>query len=231
MPTGEAVRRMFDSIAPRYDFLNHFLSAGIDRRWRRAAVRTSEMHEGARVLDICCGTGDLSFEYAKSGGIVVGSDFAGAMVSRANTKNSSKPEDARANFIIADSLTLPFPDNSFDIVCVGFGIRNVENLDRGLREMERVTNNGGRSVILEFTTPPAKWMRGAFGFYFHRILPRIGNALAGTKTDAYTYLPNSVDAFPDAPALAKRMELAGFINVRYSYLSGGIAAIHVGRKK
>lgn len=230
MPNGEAVRRMFDAIAPRYDFLNHLLSAGIDRSWRRVAVKMSQIGAGSRVLDVCCGTGDLAIAYARAGATVTGTDFVQAMVARAGKKGAQVRGARRPEFFVADTLNLPFPDKSFDVVSVGFGIRNVEDLDRGLREMFRVADRGGRAVILEFTTPPARIVRGAFGFYFHRILPKIGNALSGARNDAYTYLPNSVDTFPDAPSLARRMEAAGFVNVHFRYLSGGIAAVHVGER-
>jgi demethylmenaquinone methyltransferase/2-methoxy-6-polyprenyl-1,4-benzoquinol methylase len=230
MPKGADVRRMFDAISPRYDFLNHLLSAGVDRRWRRAAVRRAGIQPGMRVLDICCGTGDLALAFSKAGARVVGSDFVESMVRRARTKGAPSQGLPGPDFMVADSLQLPFAVDTFDRVSVGFGIRNVEDLDAGLREMARVLKRGGRAVILEFTTPPARWMRGAFGFYFHRVLPRIGNTLAGVRTDAYSYLPGSVEAFPDAPSLAERMARAGFERVEYSYLSMGIAAIHVGHK-
>lgn len=231
MPTAEAVRRMFDAIAPRYDFLNHLLSAGIDRAWRRVAVRMSQIGAGGRVLDVCCGTGDLSLAFAKAGANVVGTDFVYSMVTRAKLKGAKAKNIGSTQFCIADTLNLPFPDRSFDAVSVAFGIRNVENLDAGLREMWRVARPGGRAVILEFTTPPAKIVRGAFGFYFHRILPKIGNTLSGARNDAYTYLPNSVDDFPNAPSLAKRMEGAGFINIQFRYLSAGVAAVHIGERR
>lgn len=218
---------MFDAIAPRYDFLNHLLSAGVDRRWRRLAVRRANVNHSTHVLDVCCGTGDLSLAFANAGARVVASDFVASMVARGEAKRRNR-KTGSLSFLLADTLELPFADATFDVVSVAFGIRNVEDLDRGLREMRRVLKPGGRLVILEFTTPPARWMRGAFGVYFHKILPRIGNTLSGVATDAYSYLPDSVSGFPDAPSLAKRMASAGFEQIDYQYLSAGIAAIHCG---
>jgi demethylmenaquinone methyltransferase/2-methoxy-6-polyprenyl-1,4-benzoquinol methylase len=228
MPDRDAVRSMFSAIAPRYDFLNHLLSAGIDRAWRRRAVEAAGNVRGALVLDVCCGTGDLALEFANAGARVVGSDFAAPMLAIANKKVARA--GARIAFLAGDALSLPFRDETFDVVSVAFGIRNVENLAAGLAELRRVLRNGGKAIILEFTTPPNRAVRGAFGFYFHRVLPRIGNALAGVRTDAYQYLPDSVAAFPDAPHLARALEESGFARVEFRYTTGGIAAIHAGTR-
>lgn len=230
MPAAQAVRRMFGAIAPRYDLLNRLLSAGVDRRWRRRAVALAEVAPGERALDVCSGTGDLALELARAGAEVVGADFVAPMIARAERKRGAAPSGGLARFLLADALELPFRDGAFDVVSVGFGIRNVESLDGGLREMARVLRPGGRAVVLEFTTPPNRIFRRAFGFYFHRCLPRLGNALAGVETDAYSYLPESVEAFPDAPALAARLTAAGLVRVRFHYLSAGIAAVHVGER-
>jgi len=229
MPDRHAVREMFEAIAPRYDFLNHLLSAGIDRRWRRKAVAIAQAGAQTRALDVCCGTGDSSLELARAGARVVACDFAPSMIALARRKPAGEG-GANPNYLVADAMALPFADSVFDVVSVGFGIRNVEDLDAGVAEMARVTRPGGKVVILEFSTPPGAFVRSAFGFYFHRVLPRIGNALAGVRTDAYQYLPDSVRAFPAAPELARRMERAGLRGVRFCYLSGGIAAIHAGER-
>ncbi len=231
MPSSDAVQRMFGAIAPRYDLLNRLLSAGVDRRWRRAAVAWSGSGAGSRVLDVCCGTGDLAFEFSRTGARVVGTDFVPGMVRRADAKRARRPEGASARFLLADTLRLPFDDGRFDVASVGFGIRNVEDLDAGLREMARVVRRGGVVVVLEFTTPPNRAFRGMFDLYFHRVLPRVGNALAGVPTDAYGYLPSSVRAFPDATELARRMESAGLADVEHRLLTCGIAAIHRGVRR
>lgn len=230
-----AVRRMFADIAPTYDFLNHLLSINLDRSWRRRAVRLADLSAGDRVLDVCTGTGDLAFEAARTirpaaGGRVIGTDFCPEMVHLATHKQAGR----EVRFGVADTLRLPFPDSSFDVVTVGFGIRNVAGLVPGLAEMRRVLSPGGRALVLELTTPRSTLLRHAFGLYFSRVLPRIGRWLCAAKhpdqDDAYRYLPNSVGAFPRPEGLVEKMELAGFVNVRYWLLTLGVAAIHVGEK-
>ena len=219
---------MFTAIAPRYDFLNHVLSLNIDRRWRRRAVARLawEARPGGTYLDVCAGTMDLAAELARQAGFcgsVVGADFVVPMLTRGRTKA------ARAVPVAADALTLPFPDASFDGAMVGFGLRNLADLDAGLREAARVLKPGARFVVLEFTTPRLAPLRAVYLFYFRRVLPVVGRVVS-KHTDAYTYLPESVLAFPDPDAFAARFAAAGFRDVRYDVLTGGICALHHGAR-
>lgn len=222
------VRAMFTAIAPRYDFLNHLLSLNVDKRWRRQAVARLnwERKPEGRYLDLCAGTLDLAATLGAQEGFtgeVIGADFVLPMLSLGRGKS------ARVRPVNADALELPFPDSSFDGATVGFGIRNVADLDAGLVEAARVLAPGARFVILEFTTPPTQPMRGAYFFYFRRILPLIGR-LVSRHSDAYDYLPESVLSFPEPEALAARMREHGFREVGYTLLFGGICAIHAGTK-
>jgi len=229
--TGQAVRRMFDSVAHRYDFLNHFLSAGRDIAWRRAAagaLREIVARPGSVALDVCCGTGDLAFQLARlSGGAVLGADFSRPMVRRA-AKKSRKLKRPPA-FMEADAAKLPFPDNSLDAVTIGFGFRNLANYARGLQEMRRVLKRGGTLAILEFSRIHAPVIGPVFRFYFRRLLPRIGTLISGVP-GPYRYLPDSVKRFPDQESLLGLMRQAGFKNVRYKNFFIGAAALHLGEK-
>ncbi len=220
------VRDMFTDIAPRYDFLNHLLSLNIDRLWRRAAVDRLgwEANPTGTYLDLCAGTLDLAAELARRPefhGVVLGADFVVPMLARGRSKAG------RAVAVAADALTLPFPDAMFDGAMVGFGVRNLADLDAGLSEAARVLKSGARFVILEFATPRFAPLRAAYLLYFRRILPAIGRAVS-KHTNAYSYLPESVLAFPEPDALAARLTAAGFRNVAYQRLTGGIAALHHG---
>lgn len=224
------VRRMFSSIAPRYDLLNHVLSLNIDRLWRRRAVNRLgwERAPEGTYLDNCAGTLDLSVELAKRPafrGRVVGSDFTYAMLE--NGVRAGKTAGASIGPACADALALPYPDASFDGATVGFGVRNLADLDAGLREMARVLRPGARLVVLEFTTPGWQPFRGLYFFYFLKVLPLVGR-MVSKHSSAYTYLPESVMSFPEPPELARRMEAAGFGGVAWETLSGGIAALHHG---
>ncbi len=220
------VRQMFTAIAPRYDLLNHVLSLNIDRRWRRRAVRALRWPEGAagRYLDLCAGTLELAVELTRQpgfGGHVLGVDFVVPML------RLGRPKAAQVLAVGADALGLPFPDRSFDGCMIGFGIRNLADLDRGLGEIARVLKRGGRVVILEFSTPRIWPVRPLYRFYFRRVLPLIGRFVS-KHTTAYHYLPDSVDRFPSPSDLAARVRRAGFVDVGFEMLSLGIVALHYG---
>ena len=219
---------MFTAIAPRYDLLNHLLSLNVDRRWRRIAVARLgwEARPGGVYLDLCAGTLDLAAALgARPGfrGRVVGADFVVPMLARGRAKS------AQTAPVGADALSLPFPAGTFDGAMVGFGVRNLADLDAGLAEAARVLRPGARFVVLEFTTPRFAPLRAAYLFYFRRVLPLVGR-LISKHTDAYSYLPESVLAFPDPDALAARLRTAGFRDVRYELLTGGICAVHYGTR-
>jgi len=228
---GRAVRSMFAAVAPRYDFLNHFLSLGFDMAWRRGTVRALTeilQQPGSCVADLCCGTGDLSLQLARqSAGRVVGADFCHPMLALARRKAVGRGD--HIHFLSADALSLPFSNNSFDAVTVAFGFRNLANYDRGISEMRRVLKWGGRLAILEFSQVRWPVFGPVFRFYFRRVLPRLGGWVSGVD-GAYGYLPESVEAFPDQEALAEKMRAGGFRNVRYVNYTGGVAALHLGEK-
>ena len=225
---------MFGEIAHRYDFLNHVLSVSIDRRWRKLAAATVQEYvrnqESAICLDLCSGTGDLAIELHRRLKItVVASDFCHPMLVRALTKTRERHLNNSISTVESDSLAIPFRNGVFNAVTVAFGLRNLEDPNRGLAEMRRVLQPEGVAVILEFSRPVVPVLNSLYQFYFHRILPRVGAWISGQKT-AYTYLPNSVDQFPTQIELASMMEKTGFRNVGYRNLSGGIAALHWGIK-
>lgn len=224
------VRRMFSSIAPRYDLLNHVLSLNIDRWWRRRAIAAlePERRPAGRYLDVCAGTLDVGAALVRRrgfSGTVIGADFAEPMLRRGVGK---APADRLAP-VVADALALPLPDASMAGAIVAFGVRNLADLDAGLREVHRVLEPGGRFVILEFTTPRSPAVRAVYHLYFRYVLPIIGRLVSGHRT-AYSYLPASVARFPEEGALAAHLERAGFSAVHWTTLSFGMAAIHVGVK-
>ena len=234
--SDKKIQNLFSAVARHYDFLNSLLSLRRDRRWRRETVKASEIAPTSKVLDVCTGTGELALAYAdkiSAEGFVIASDFCFEMLVIGDRK-LQQPVSAASNrttsFLAADTLTLPFLDNTFDVVSVGFGIRNVSDLEMGLREMTRVAAPDGRVVILEFTQPVNPLFRSLYYFYFTKILPFIGNRISGSKDDAYGYLPRSVMKFPDCDALKAVMEQCGLTDVRFYRKTLGIVAIHVGKK-
>ena len=224
------VRGMFGRVAHRYDLANHLLSFNIDKLWRAHTVRRVKVildRPGARVLDICCGTGDLvlALERKAAASPILGSDFCHPMLVSARDKVSSRR--ARAVLFESDALRLPVRDESLDLITVAFGFRNLANYDAGLREMLRVLKPGGTAAILEFSQPRNRAFAALYNFYSRRILPVIGGMISGSR-DAYTYLPESVRKFPTAPQLAQSMQSAGFRSASFEYLTGGIVALHIG---
>ena len=228
---ARAVREMFSGIAKRYDFLNHFLSVNTDKRWRRlVSKKLKEVldREEAQVLDVACGTGDLSVELQTSGKAkVVGTDFCRPMLEIAFDKNDKNK--TAIPYIEADGMNLPFADKTFEAVTIAFGLRNFSNWQEGLIELHRILKKDGRIAILEFSTPVVPGFKQLFNLYFTQLLPRIGGAVSGSR-GAYEYLPDSVSRFPDQKGLAQMMEETGFAAVEYKNLTGGIAALHLATK-
>lgn len=218
------VREMFGQVAPRYDLLNHLLSLNIDRWWRARTVRRLQpvlARPDALALDLCCGTGDLAIALReKAAARVLASDFCHPMLTAASAKSSIP-------LFEADALRLPAAEKSFDLITIGFGFRNLANYEAGLVELRRVLKPGGVLAILEFSTPPNRIFARAYELYSNQILPRIGAALSGAR-EAYTYLPESVKKFPNAPRLQTMMETAGFRSVRFEYMTFGVVALHTG---
>ena len=228
---------MFSRIAPRYDFLNHLLSFSLDKIWRkRTAQRFRHIltRADARVLDLCCGTGDLTLALwregnrgDRSGAQIIGSDFAHPMLCLAHKKYADKGPQQYAE---ADVLNLPFRDASFDLVTAAFGFRNLANYEAGLREIGRVLKSGGEVGILEFTEPKSSPIASVYRFYLRRIVPRIGGVISGSRA-AYAYLPVSVSKFPSAEELAALMAQCGFAEPRYELWTMGTVALHIGRRR
>jgi demethylmenaquinone methyltransferase/2-methoxy-6-polyprenyl-1,4-benzoquinol methylase len=212
---------MFDRIAPVYDLMNRLMTAGLDQRWRRLTAG-AVVRPGDRVLDACCGTGDLAVAAEKAGGRVTGLDFSERMLERARRKSSS------IEWVHGDLLQLPFDDASFESATVGFGVRNVADLERAVEELRRVLGPGGRLGILEITQPRGL-LRPFYRLWFDVLVPLAGKLLPGGS--AYTYLPASVRRFPGPDDLSALMEHSGFTEVRYQMLAGGIVALHTGRRR
>jgi demethylmenaquinone methyltransferase/2-methoxy-6-polyprenyl-1,4-benzoquinol methylase len=229
--TARAVREMFVRVAPRYDFLNHLLSARRDIAWRRAAVRAVRpvlARPGSLAADLCCGTGDLALSFAKySAGKVLAADFCHPMLLRAQRKAYQMRR--RVSFFEGDALALPFRGETLDLVSVAFGFRNLANYERGLSEMYRVLKPGGLVAILEFSRVHWPVLCSLFRFYFRKILPRIGTWISGVS-GPYQYLPDSVSRFPNQQELSGLMRGQGFAHVRYRNFFGGAAALHLGEK-
>jgi demethylmenaquinone methyltransferase / 2-methoxy-6-polyprenyl-1,4-benzoquinol methylase len=222
------VREMFGRIAKRYDLLNHLLSGNVDKRWRRIVsvrVREKLSSHDARVLDVACGTGDLSLTlFDITGARVVGTDFCRPMLELAARKMAD-----RIPLIEGDALNLPFRDGSFEVVTIAFGLRNLASVEGGLAELCRVLKPGGWVAVLEFSRPANAILRPLFGLYFTRVLPLMGGLISGSRS-AYSYLPASVQKFPDQAQLSLLMQQAGFDQVQFENLTGGIAALHTGRR-
>jgi demethylmenaquinone methyltransferase/2-methoxy-6-polyprenyl-1,4-benzoquinol methylase len=228
---GERIQEMFDSIAPRYDFLNRVLSLGIDRQWRRFAVRQIKFTDSGRILDVATGTGDVALEIAArtpASVSIVGVDFSTEMVALGKEKIRNSPFAQRITMEVAPCEAIPFPEESFDSVTIAFGIRNVVDRLQGLKEMWRVLKPGGRVVILEFSTPRSKLFKALYYFYFLRVLPVIGGLFS--KFSAYQYLPDSVLEFPSREEFKELMARAGFRSPVHNDLTGGIATVYVGEK-
>ena len=226
-----SVSSMFNNIASKYDLLNHLLSLGIDKIWRRKLLKFVKANNPKKILDLACGTGDMTIALYKSGFEVIGADIAEKMLEIARVKsikihNGNTPPPV---YILASADSIPFPDNSFDSVTITFGIRNFENRKSSLQEIIRVLKNGGYLSILEFALPKNRLWRGLFNFYFLNILPLIGR-LISKDMKAYTYLPESVKSFPQYGDLCKEIIEEGFSEVKYTSLTGGVAVLYTARK-
>lgn len=223
---------MFAGVAPKYDFLNHLLSFRIDRNWRKAlknCLTPILIRPDARILDLCCGTGDVLLDLQSGGpAAVMGADFCYPMLVAAQAK--IERQNLSSSLFEADALDLPVRSDTFDAIAIAFGFRNLANYQAGLRELHRVLKPGGRLAILEFSHPPGWLVRTGYGLYSRFILPVIGGLISGSR-DAYTYLPDSIRKFPDANRLAGMMSAAGFQPATYQFLTGGIAALHIGEKQ
>ncbi|MBZ0161067.1 bifunctional demethylmenaquinone methyltransferase/2-methoxy-6-polyprenyl-1,4-benzoquinol methylase UbiE [Candidatus Methylomirabilis sp.] len=229
---GDAIRRMFGGIAPRYDLLNRLLSLARDRYWRREAVAHAQLPAGGMALDVCTGTGDMALELAKqfpSTKAIIGVDFCLPMIRIGAEKVARKGLTDRIRLQAASAEALPFKADTFDAVTIAFGIRNVVDRKCGLAELWRVLHSGGVAIILEFATPQGPFFGWLYHFYFHHGLPRLGGLISG-DAQAYSYLPASVSAFPAPQELSRMMEEVGFHNVHFRTLTGGIVTLHVGRK-
>ncbi len=230
---AENIKNMFGSIVRVYDLLNALLSLNFDKSWRKFAAKISDIKPDTKVLDVCTGTGDLAISYSKhlnGNGLVVGSDYCHDMLKYGLPKIKKKHLENKIKLIEADTLQLPFRDNAFEISTVAFGIRNVTNLEAGIKEMRRVVEPNGRVVILEFSQPTNLLFKRIYFFYFTRILPMIGRLISKSKDDAYSYLPKSVLAFPDKFSLKIIMEKCGLEDVKFYTRTLGIVTVHIGKK-
>lgn len=225
----EQVERMFDSISPKYDLLNRLFSLGIDQGWRRLVVRLVGEEPVDHLLDVATGTADLAILASAKAKRVTGIDISEGMLSHGRTKLTRRGLEDRITLTQADSTALPYADGTFEAVTVAFGVRNFEQLELGLKEMMRVLKPNGRLFVLEFSKPQHTPMRQLFRFYFHRVMPLIGRTVSKDNA-AYTYLPKSVDAFPEGPAFLELLARAGGRNTAARPLTGGIATLYTARK-
>lgn len=225
------VRRMFDSIAHSYDLLNHLLSMGIDRRWRRRAVRMVSAAAPRDILDLATGTGDMAIALAKANpqAAVAGLDLSENMVAEGRRKVEARGLGGRVRLDVGDAEAIALPEESFDAVTVAFGVRNFGDIEAGLSEMRRVLRRGGMVCILEFSTPRGRIFGPMYRFYFHRVLPVVGGWISRDRK-AYEYLPSSVDEFPQPDEFLKIMDRVGLSQNRYATLMGGIARIYTGKR-
>ena len=225
------VREMFADIASRYDLLNHLLSGNIDKQWRRLVAKALYQglpNEGSRILDVACGTGDLSLTLTGSGDAqVIAIDFCRPMLDIAASKSSKRGSEIR--FIEGDALALPFRDRIFEAATIAFGLRNLASVETGLSELLRVLKPGGKVAVLEFSKPRWAVFRSFFKVYFTKVLPLVGGLVSGSR-GAYQYLPDSVSRFPNQKELSSMMRKAGFEEITYQNLTGGIAALHIGKR-
>ncbi len=228
---SENVEAMFNSIASKYDFLNHFLSLGIDKLWRRRLVKQLAKSNPRQVLDIATGTGDLAIQLANHHQLVniTGVDISENMLNIGRGKIWKRKLEERIKLKQANSMNLPFADSEFDAAMVAFGVRNFEDLSKGITEIHRVLKSGGSLYVLEFSMPSKFPMRNLYRFYFRKVLPFVGGIVSGSKS-AYTYLPESVFAFPEKEKFVEIMANAGFKNCNYKRLTFGVASIYVGNK-
>ena len=226
---GAFVRDMFATIAPRYDTVNRLMTAGMDEHWRRTAIDLLRAPHGGRILDLCCGTGDVSFHLARRDPSlhISGIDFCEPMLAAARARKAKDAPRADIEFTEGDAMALPFADASFDGATMGFSLRNVVDIDATLREIRRVLKPGSRFVNLDVSKAPNALFKSAFDLYFYRIVPLLGTLVGGSKS-AYTYLPQSLTNHPGADALLARFERAGYVDCGYKRLMGGAIAIHFG---
>jgi demethylmenaquinone methyltransferase/2-methoxy-6-polyprenyl-1,4-benzoquinol methylase len=226
----ENVSEMFNNIAEKYDFLNHFLSAGTDKRWRKYVRKQLKDLKNAEILDVACGTGDLAIELAKNNPLkIIGIDIAEKMIEIGNKKIKKLGLHDKIELLKADALKIPFDNDKFDAVTCAFGVRNFENLEIGLKEMKRVLKPGGKLIILEFSQPKSKIIKKSFKFYFHRLLPFIGEKISKNK-EAYKYLPQTVETFPFGADFKQILDNQGFSNTSFKELSFGIATAYTANK-
>lgn len=228
MPDPREVRSMFGRIAGRYDLLNRVLSGGIDRSWRRRTVAAAGELRDRMVVDACCGTGDLSLEFASAGARVVGVDFTPEMLRHAGPK--ARARGLSGAFVHGDAMRLPVDSGVADVCSVAFGVRNLADPDAGLRELARVLKPGGKLLVLEFSPPPRGAMGALYRFYFTRVLPTIGGWISGDR-DAYRYLPRTVGAWFEAEEFRDRMARAGLVDCGFERLTFGIASLHWGTRR
>ncbi|MCB0878965.1 MAG: bifunctional demethylmenaquinone methyltransferase/2-methoxy-6-polyprenyl-1,4-benzoquinol methylase UbiE [Thermoleophilia bacterium] len=231
MPKAADVQNMFNRISRRYDLMNRVMTLGIDKRWRRAAIRAAKVDPSTRALDVCCGTGDITFLLAEAGAEqVIGLDFSEGMLEQAGRRQAGYRDQAAADriqFLQGDALALPFDDDSFDVITVSFGVRNVEDLALAFREFARVGRPGARIVCLEITRPKSRIANFFYDIWFDRIVPLMG-AIISRDRAAYTYLPESTKAFPRPPQLAEVIRAAGIREVSWKRYGAGIVALHRG---